>query len=98
MDKTVPRSVSVTTMAFVCRRPEGASAAPGTLENGNIWQYCAIYSYYLHIYFSCKTTLSEFTLQSKKLRSHYYLELQIEDNFMTIFNKVFSLSEVLYVS
>lgn len=50
MDRTVPRSVSATTTAFVCRRPEVASAAPGTQENGNIWQHCVFYLYYLYIY------------------------------------------------
>lgn len=45
MDKTVWRSVNVTTTVFVCRRLEVASAVPGTQVNGktNIWQHCVIY-------------------------------------------------------
>lgn len=57
MDKTVPRSVSVTTMAFVCRPPEGASAVPGTQENGNIGQlYMAMFFFFFALLsFSIKT-------------------------------------------
>lgn len=73
MDKTVPRSVSATTMVFVCRRPGGAYAAPGTQENGNIWQHCVISLFYLYIYFSCKTNSSEFTLHIRKLPSQIFV-------------------------
>lgn len=73
MDKTVWRSVSVTTTVFVCRRLEVASAVPGTQVNGktNIWQHCVIYLYYLHIhfFFSFKMSKLAFTAKSRKLRS-----------------------------
>lgn len=34
LDKTAPRNVSVTTMAFVCRPVDNVSAALGTQESG----------------------------------------------------------------
>lgn len=82
MDKTVPRSVSVTTMAFVCRRPEGASAAPGTQENGNIWQHCVITdTYFFHV-----KPLG----QISHFRDHGNRNKR---NFKTTFNKVLSTTD-----
>lgn len=54
MDKTVQRSVSVTTTAFVCRPPESACAALDTQENGksNFFQCSVIiYSVFTHLLF-----------------------------------------------